>query len=99
MNRQLYNKTINVDGVNIFYREAGDSRWGKYDVYFDVAEAHCYEKDLPEAETHILEGGHMALETNFDEVLDLIRNFLLSSVRYNYLSKNMKDRYETRFTS
>lgn len=40
MNRQLYNKTINVDGVNIFYREAGDSRWGKYDVYFDVAEAH-----------------------------------------------------------
>jgi pimeloyl-ACP methyl ester carboxylesterase len=50
--------------------------WGKYDVYYDVAEAHCYKKDLPKAETHILEGGHMALETNFDEVLTLIRNFL-----------------------
>ncbi|MNX71550.1 Haloalkane dehalogenase [compost metagenome] len=50
--------------------------WGKYDVYFDVAEAYCYKKDLYKAETHILEGGHMALETNFDEVLNLIRSFM-----------------------
>lgn len=50
--------------------------WGKYDVYFDVAEAYCYKKDLPKAKTHILEGGHMALETNFDEVLNLIRSFM-----------------------
>jgi pimeloyl-ACP methyl ester carboxylesterase len=49
--------------------------WGKYDVYFDVTEAYCYKKDLPKAKTHILEGGHMALETNFDEVVSLIRIF------------------------
>ena len=50
--------------------------WGKYDVFFDVAEAHCYKKDLPKAEVHILEGGHMALETNFDEVVQLIEMFM-----------------------
>lgn len=53
--------------------------WGKYDIYFDLAEAYCYKRDLPKAETHILEGGHMALETNFDEVLNLIRNFLIKN--------------------
>lgn len=53
--------------------------WGRYDVYFDVAEAHCYERDLPKAETHILEGGHMALETNFDEVLNLVTKFMESN--------------------
>ncbi|WP_264528867.1 alpha/beta fold hydrolase [Flavobacterium sp. N2550] len=50
--------------------------WGKYDVFFDVAEAHCYKKDLPKAEVHILEGGHMALETNFEEVVQLIERFM-----------------------
>lgn len=49
--------------------------WGKYDVYFDVAEAYCYKRDLPKAKTHILEGGHMVLETNFDEVVELIKDF------------------------
>lgn len=50
--------------------------WGKYDVYFEVAEAYCYKRDLPKVKTHILEGGHMILETNFEEVLHTIRDFL-----------------------
>lgn len=50
--------------------------WGKHDVYFDVAEAPCYKRDLPNARVHILDGGHMALETNFDEILELISNFM-----------------------
>jgi pimeloyl-ACP methyl ester carboxylesterase len=49
--------------------------WGKYDVFFSLAEAGCYQRDLPSSELHILEGGHMALETNFDEVLELINQF------------------------
>ena len=49
--------------------------WGKYDVYFEVAEAYCYKRDLPKVKTHILEGGHMVLETNFEEVLHTIRDF------------------------
>ena len=50
--------------------------WGKYDVYFDVAEAYCYKRDLPNAQTHVLDGAHMALETNFEEVLNLIEKFM-----------------------
>jgi pimeloyl-ACP methyl ester carboxylesterase len=50
--------------------------WGKYDVFFSVKEAPCYKRDLPKAQIHILDGGHHAWETNFDEVLALIRNFL-----------------------
>jgi pimeloyl-ACP methyl ester carboxylesterase len=52
--------------------------WGKYEVFFSVEEAHCYKRDLPDAHIHIINGGHWALETNFDEVLDLIDNFLSS---------------------
>ncbi|MCS3801631.1 alpha/beta fold hydrolase [Niastella sp. OAS944] len=49
--------------------------WGKYDPYFSVAEAHCYKRDLPNARVYILEGSHMLLETNFDEVIELISTF------------------------
>lgn len=50
--------------------------WGKYDAFFSVDEAVCYKRDLPDAKVHIIDGGHMVLETNFDEVLSLINNFL-----------------------
>lgn len=50
--------------------------WGKYEPYYAVNEAHAYKKDLPNAQIHILEGSHMLLETNFDEVLDLMTAFL-----------------------
>ncbi|WP_353719048.1 alpha/beta hydrolase [Dyadobacter sp. 676] len=50
--------------------------WGKYDVFFSIEEAFCYQRDLPNAELHILEGGHMALETNFDEIVCRMGDFL-----------------------
>ncbi|MCK7558454.1 alpha/beta hydrolase [Chitinophaga sedimenti] len=49
--------------------------WGKYDPFFNVEEAACYRRDLPNAEIHLIEGSHWVLETNFDEVLRLISNF------------------------
>jgi pimeloyl-ACP methyl ester carboxylesterase len=49
--------------------------WGKYDIYFSVDEAHCYTRDLPNAQIHVLDGGHKVLETHFDEVLRLVDNF------------------------
>lgn len=52
--------------------------WGKHDVFFDVDEAYCYKRDLPNAQVHILDGGHKALETNFDEVVELVSSFMLS---------------------
>lgn len=53
--------------------------WGKYDPFFSVAEAYCYRRDLPDAQVHIIEGSHMLLETNFDEVLELMNDFLAST--------------------
>jgi pimeloyl-ACP methyl ester carboxylesterase len=55
--------------------------WGRYDAFFSVAEAPCYKRDLPGAQVHIIEGGHMVLETNFDEVLVLISNFLCQEAK------------------
>lgn len=52
--------------------------WGKYEVYYNVREAFCYQRDIPEAAIHILDGGHMLLETNFDEVVKLISDFMAS---------------------
>jgi pimeloyl-ACP methyl ester carboxylesterase len=50
--------------------------WGKHDPFFNVEEAVCYKRDLPDAQVHILDGSHWVLETNFDEVLKLINDFL-----------------------
>lgn len=54
--------------------------WGRHDVFFSLEEAYCYQRDLPDVRTHIINGGHWALETNFDEVLTLIDGFLSSRV-------------------
>lgn len=53
--------------------------WGRHDVYYDLAEAYCYLKDLPEARVHVLDGGHMALETNFEEVSGLVEKFMIEN--------------------
>lgn len=50
--------------------------WGKYDPFFNVEEAACYKRDLPDVQVHIVEGSHWVLETNFEEVVNLIRYFL-----------------------
>jgi len=50
--------------------------WGRHDAFFSVKEATCYKRDLPNAEVYILDGGHMVLEMNFDEVAGLVRNFM-----------------------
>lgn len=52
--------------------------WGKNEVFFNVEEAACYKKDLPHAQVHILDGGHMLLETHFDDMLALIADFMSS---------------------
>jgi pimeloyl-ACP methyl ester carboxylesterase len=38
--------------------------------------ARAYLRDLPDAELHLLDGGHWALETNLDEIVALTRDFL-----------------------
>jgi pimeloyl-ACP methyl ester carboxylesterase len=54
--------------------------WGKHDAFFSIKEPHCYKRDLSNVQIHLLDGGHWALETNFDEALTLIENFMSSIV-------------------
>lgn len=50
--------------------------WGKYDPSFAVAGASAYRDDVPDAEVHLLEAGHFALDEATDEIAVLVRNFL-----------------------
>lgn len=50
--------------------------WGKYDPSFLMAEAGAYRRDLPQAEVHVLDAGHFALDEKADEIAGLIAAFL-----------------------
>lgn len=50
--------------------------WGRHDPAFIPAGAEAYKRDLPDAEVHLLDTGHFALETHVDEIADLILDFL-----------------------
>lgn len=50
--------------------------WGRGDEIFGPAGAQAFADDLPDAEIHLLDGGHFLLESALDEVAELIRNFL-----------------------
>jgi pimeloyl-ACP methyl ester carboxylesterase len=50
--------------------------WGRGDEIFGPAGAEAFAEDLPDAEIHLLEGGHFLLESALDEVARLIRPFL-----------------------
>jgi pimeloyl-ACP methyl ester carboxylesterase len=54
--------------------------WGKYDLSFDLGEPERYRKDVPNAEVHLLDVGHFALDTAADEIAALITGFVASSV-------------------
>jgi pimeloyl-ACP methyl ester carboxylesterase len=50
--------------------------WGKHDPFFLPAGAHAYSRDIPDAEVHLLDTGHFALETHAAEIAELMREFL-----------------------
>jgi pimeloyl-ACP methyl ester carboxylesterase len=50
--------------------------WGPQDGYMPEPSARAYLRDLPKAKLHLLDAGHWALETNLDEIVALIRDFL-----------------------
>lgn len=55
--------------------------WGRGDEIFGPAGAEAFADDLPDAEIHLLDGGHFLLESACDEVARLIRNFLARRVQ------------------
>jgi pimeloyl-ACP methyl ester carboxylesterase len=50
--------------------------WGPQDGYMPEGAARAYLRDLPDAELHLLDGGHWALETHLIEIVALARDFL-----------------------
>jgi pimeloyl-ACP methyl ester carboxylesterase len=52
--------------------------WGKYESSFDPSEPAAYHRDVPNAEVHIVDGGHFALDTAADEIAALVHDFVSS---------------------
>lgn len=50
--------------------------WGEHDPAFVPAGALAYRRDLPDAQIHLLDTGHFALETHAEEIGALMRGFL-----------------------
>jgi pimeloyl-ACP methyl ester carboxylesterase len=50
--------------------------WGKYDPSFERSEPEAYRRDVPNAQVHILDAGHFALDTAADEIAALVRGFV-----------------------
>jgi pimeloyl-ACP methyl ester carboxylesterase len=55
--------------------------WGKNDEIFVPPGAEAYRRDLPDAEVHLLNTGHFALETNLKEISALITDFLNRKIK------------------
>ena len=50
--------------------------WGRNDQIFGPAGALAFADDLPNAEIHLIDGGHFLLESRLDVVVTLVRPFL-----------------------
>jgi pimeloyl-ACP methyl ester carboxylesterase len=52
--------------------------WGKYETSFDASEPESYRNDVSNAEVHIVDGGHFALDTAADPIAALVGAFMVS---------------------
>ncbi len=55
--------------------------WGKYDPLFTVEGALAYGREVPDAEIHLLNAGHFALDEEVDTIAALIHHFLRLRIR------------------
>ena len=58
----------------------GTSGGGGHDEIFVPAGALAFQRDLPEAEIHLLPTGHFALETHAEQIAGLMDDFLARRV-------------------
>ena len=49
--------------------------WGRYDPSFSITEVDAFRRDLPNAEVHVLDAGHFALDEALVESAQYIRSF------------------------
>lgn len=57
--------------------------WGRHDLSFDPGEPERYRRDVPNAEIHVLDAGHFALDTKADEIAVLVRHFMTPAAEEN----------------
>jgi pimeloyl-ACP methyl ester carboxylesterase len=50
--------------------------WGRHDIYFDLAEVLSWMRALPRMEAHVLDAGHLLLETHAAEAVSLMLDFI-----------------------
>jgi pimeloyl-ACP methyl ester carboxylesterase len=50
--------------------------WGRHDPFFLPPGAQAFKRDNPNAEVHLLDTGHFALETHAEEIAAFIRRFM-----------------------
>ncbi len=80
--RLIYDYRTNVEAYPTFHAYFRRHRppalvvWGANDEVFGADGARAYLRDLPDAEMHLLDAGHFALETHRAEIAALIRDFL-----------------------
>ena len=55
--------------------------WGKNDPFFLPAGAEAWKRDIPNADIHLYDTGHFALETHGKKIIPLIREFLDKNIR------------------
>jgi pimeloyl-ACP methyl ester carboxylesterase len=55
--------------------------WGKNDPIFPPAGALAFKRDVPNAEIHLLDTGHFALEEDGDQIADYMLQFLQKNVK------------------
>jgi len=83
----FYDYQFNLDGYPAFQQYFRDRKppvlivWGKNDEIFGPAGARAFLRDLPDAELHLLDTGHFALEEDGDLIAEKIRDFLGRHVR------------------
>jgi len=53
--------------------------WGKFDPSFALSEPEAYRRDVPNAQVHLLDAGHFALDTGADEIAALLSGFVEAS--------------------
>jgi pimeloyl-ACP methyl ester carboxylesterase len=55
--------------------------WGRHDPFFELAEVLSWMQGLPRMEAHILDVGHMLLETHAAEAVSLMLEFIRRTQR------------------
>jgi pimeloyl-ACP methyl ester carboxylesterase len=65
--------------------------WGRHDPAFIPAGAQVYKRDLPDAEVHLLDAGHFALETHHQEISAHMREFLGRAILRTISNRDQQD--------